>query len=90
MWEFIVWLLSGIANIIWLAGTSLIILAYYLTQTWKITPKDIMYTHINFAGSVLLLISLIFHFNLASFILEIIWIWISILWYYNYFNNKNK
>ena len=56
----------------------LIVLAYYLTQTEKIKPSDLIFTHINLAGSVSLLISLLVHFNLASFILEIVWISISL------------
>ena len=56
----------------------LIVLAYYLTQTEKIKPNDLIFTHINLAGSVSLLISLLVHFNLASFILEIVWISISL------------
>jgi hypothetical protein len=66
----------------------LIVLAYFLTQTEKIKPTELIFTHINLTGSVFLLISLLIDFNLASFILEIVWISISLYGYYKYFKNK--
>ncbi len=75
-------------DIIWMIWMFLIVLAYFLTQTEKIKPTELIFTHINLCWSVFLLISLLIHFNLASFILELVWISISIYWYYKYFNNK--
>lgn len=75
-------------DIIWMIWMFLIVLAYFLTQTEKIKPTELIFTHINLFWSVFLLISLLIHFNLASFILELVWISISIYWYYKYFKNK--
>lgn len=75
-------------NVIWIIWMFLIVLAYFLTQTEKIKPSQLIFTHINLTWSVFLLISLIIDFNLASFVLEIVWISISLYWYFKYFRNK--
>lgn len=80
--------LELIWDIVWLLWMFLIVLAYFLTQTEKIKPTELIFTHINFAWASCLLFSLTIHFNLASFILEIVWISISLYGYYKYFKNK--
>ena len=82
--------LSLFWNIIWIFWMIMIVFAYFLTQTEKIKPSDLVFTHINLTWSVALLISLLIHFNLASFILEIVWISISLYGYYKYFKNKKN
>jgi predicted membrane protein len=66
-------------------GTLLVVLAYYLLQLERTDPKGLAYNMINLAGAVLLLFSLCFHFNLASFVIEIFWIAASLigLWKYH-------
>jgi len=80
--------IDSLWNLIWIFWMILIVTAYGLTQTWRITPSDIEFTHINLLWSIFLLLSLLVHFNLSSFVLEIVWIWISIYWYISYFKKK--
>lgn len=75
-------------NIIWIIWMILIVVAYWLTQTEKIKPSDLMFTHINISWSICLVISLLIDFNLASFILEIVWISISLYGYFRYFTKN--
>jgi multisubunit Na+/H+ antiporter MnhB subunit len=64
-------------DFIGLIGVVLILISYGLLQLEKIDPKAMSYSMLNFIGAVLILISLIFSFNLASFIIEIAWLLIS-------------
>lgn len=66
-------------------GTLLVVLAYYLLQLERTDPKGLAYNMINLVGAILLLFSLCFHFNLASFVIEIFWIAASLigLWKYH-------
>jgi hypothetical protein len=62
-----------------LAGTFLVVLAYYLLQLERTHPESLSYNVINLVGAVLLLLSLSFKFNLASFVIELFWIGASLI-----------
>ena len=68
----------NITDIIGLLGVALILLAYGLLQLERINPKSVHYSAFNGIGAILILISLIYSFNLASFIIEIAWLVISV------------
>jgi predicted membrane protein len=75
------------------AGMLLIVIAYYNNQTGKMPTKSLRYSMINLIGSIWLLISLLKHFNLGSFLIEVFWILISIMGiikYWQALKNKNK
>ena len=69
-------------NITGIFGVSLIILAYLMLQIGKVKSDEVKYPLLNLIGAVLLLISLFRFWNLASVIIEIFWIAISLygLW----------
>lgn len=73
-----------IIDTIGMLGTLLVVLAYYLLQLERTDPKGLAYNMINLVGAVLLLISLWFHFNLASFVIEIFWIAASLIGLWKY------
>jgi hypothetical protein len=58
--------------------------AYFLLQNGKITPTGLPYLGANLAGSILLMISLLFHWNLPAFLLEAAWALISIYGIYKH------
>ena len=69
------------ANVIGILGSILIVGAY----AYNVYAKSVdayVYNGTNLLGAVLLTISLLVHFNLASLLLEIVWIAIAIggLW----------
>ena len=66
------------SNLIGLVGVGLVLLVYLLLQTNKISQKELSFSLFNTIGSMLILVSLCFHFNLASFVIEISWLLISI------------
>jgi len=66
-----------LANIVGVIGSILIVAAYAYTNIAAKTDM-LLYNIINLAGAGLLTISLLVHFNLASFLLEIVWSIIAI------------
>ena len=68
-----------ISDIIGMTGTALVVLAYYLLQLEKIDPKGLAYNLLNLFGASFLLFSLVFTFNLASFVIELFWIGASLI-----------
>ena len=69
-------------DIVGLIGVSLILITYGALTLEKIDPKGWRYSAGNGLGAVLILISLYYSFNLASFVIEIAWLAISLfgLW----------
>ncbi len=59
-------------------GVALIIVTYAAVQARKMEATHISYSLTNLFGAVMILISLLYNFNLASFVIEIFWILISI------------
>ena len=68
-----------IFDAIGMVGVILLIYAYYLLQMEKITIKEVKYSLLNALGSTLIIISLIFSFNLSSFMIESFWLLISLI-----------
>ena len=69
------------ANIIGILGSALIVSAYAYNIYAK-AKNAFIYNGTNLIGAILLTISLMVHFNLASLLLEIVWIIIAVsgLW----------
>ena len=78
------WLIDAVG----LTGTFLVVLAYYLLQLERIQPKSLSYNMINLVGAGLLLFSLCFQFNLASFVIEIFWIGASLIGLWRYWRRS--
>lgn len=68
-----------ISNSVGMLGTLLVVLAYFLLQLERVDPRGLAYNLINLIGASLLLFSLCFTFNLASFVIEIFWITASLI-----------
>jgi hypothetical protein len=60
-------------------GVVLIIVAYLLLQLEKLPSSSPRYSLLNAAGALLIIISLLFAFNLSAFIVEAFWFLISLL-----------
>ena len=60
-------------------GVVLIIVAYLLLQLEKLPSSSPRYSLLNAVGALLIIVSLIFAFNLSAFIVEVFWFLISLL-----------
>ena len=60
-------------------GVFLILASYLLVQLRKIDATALLYAISNGVGAALILYSLIYDFNLSAFVIEIVWILISVV-----------
>ena len=68
----------GFSDIIGLMGVSLLISTYGLLQFDGIDPKGFWYSFNNMIVAILVTISLIYNFNLASMVIEVFWFSLSL------------
>ena len=68
----------GVPDIVGLAGVACIVGAYFASQIGRMDVGRPLFPALNGVGALLILFSLYFTFNLASFVIEIIWLGISI------------
>ena len=66
------------AQISGMVGMAMVVYAYLALERGWLGQRDIRLYVVNLVGSVLLLLSLLIHFNLGSIIIEIFWISISL------------
>ncbi len=77
--------LSTIGHAIGMVGMACVAFAYFAVERNWLNNKNVKFYVINLIGAILLLVSLLIHFNLGSFVIEIFWIAISILGIINYY-----
>lgn len=59
-------------------GMLCIVLAYFLLQIGKYDIHSFSYQFLNLTGAIALILSLLVHFNLGSFLIEVFWIIITL------------
>ena len=59
-------------------GVLLMVIAYLLLQLEKMSSSGLSYLLLNAVGAVLVIISLVFRFNLSAFLMEAFWLLISL------------
>lgn len=69
-------------------GVLLITIDYLLLQLNRIGSNSLTYSLLNAVGASLIIVSLIFNFNLSAFIMEAIWVVISLFGLYRYFRSQ--
>ena len=74
--------LAGLSTWVGYIGALLIVLGYLLNQKRWLRSEDWRFPAINLLGSALVTVSLIFHFNAPSMLIELFWASISLygLW----------
>lgn len=78
------------ADTLGVLGALCVVVAYTLLQLEKTDPRSYTYNLINLAGAILLFVSLLINFNLGSFIIEIVWIVISVYGLYQTHRKNNE
>ncbi len=71
-------------------GVATIILTYILLQTERIKSESLSYSVLNAIGAGLIVFSLIYSFNFSAFIVESLWVLISLYGIGKYFFKKNR
>jgi len=60
-------------------GVLLIVIAYLLLQLDKLPSSALSFSLLNAAGSLLIMVSLVFKFNVSAFLIEVFWFLISLI-----------
>jgi hypothetical protein len=66
-------------NIVGNLGVVLIVGTYFLVQIGRMSAVRLPYITLNGLGALLILYSLWFDFNLSAFLIEVIWLLISLM-----------
>ena len=60
-------------------GVLLIVVAYLLLQLEKLPSSSLIFSMLNALGALLIILSLLFKFNLSAFLVEVFWFLISLI-----------
>lgn len=63
-------------------GVAVIIAVYFLLQLGRMNVQQLAFSLLNCIGASLILVSLVFEFNLAAFTIEAFWVLISLFGVY--------
>ena len=80
-------MLTFLPDLIGILGVIVIIVAYILLQLEKIDARGLLFSLLNTVGAFFIIVSLVYDWNLASFIMESTWMMVSLygIWkYYKY------
>lgn len=83
-------ILYCISDYVGIAGVVLLLVAYFLLSAGQWIADSFIYQFLNFISAWLILFSLCFHWNLSSVIIEIAWIFISLLGIYRVWKKQQK
>ena len=75
----------GIPDIIGLIGVTLLISTYALLQFDRIDPKGFWYSFNNMIVAILVTVSLLYNWNLASMVIEVFWFSLSVYGVYKFY-----
>lgn len=74
-----------LSDFIGLVGVTLLVITYGMLQTDRIDPKGLWYSFNNMIVAILVTVSLIYNFNLASMVIEVFWFSLSAYGLIKYF-----
>jgi hypothetical protein len=78
----------GISDVIGLIGVALLIVTYAMLQLDRIDPKGFWYSFNNMIVAILVTVSLLYSFNLASMVIEVFWFGLSVYGIWNYYRKR--
>ena len=70
------------------AGVVVLIVTYLMLQLNKISSDGLAYSLLNAIGASMIVVSLLYDFNLSALLMEVFWVLISLLGIYRYFRLK--
>ncbi|HET6979172.1 MAG TPA: hypothetical protein VFI24_22770 [Pyrinomonadaceae bacterium] len=69
-------------------GVVILMITYLMLQLNKLPSDGLLYSLLNAIGAGLIVISLLFNFNLSALLVEVFWVLISLVGIYRYFRLK--
>lgn len=80
-------MLTFLPDLIGILGVIVIIVAYMLLQLEKIDAKGLLFSLLNTIGALFIIVSLMYDWNLASFIMESTWMMVSLYGVWKYYKH---
>ncbi len=80
----------GWHDLLGIIGVVLVLATYMLLQLEKLSATSFLYSATNGLGASLILVSLIYEFNLSAFIIEAFWLLISTYGIVRYFSRNRS
>ncbi len=80
----------GWHDLLGIIGVVLVLATYMLLQLEKLSATSFLFSAANGLGASLILVSLIYEFNLSAFIIEAFWLLISIYGIVRYFSRNRS
>jgi uncharacterized membrane protein len=81
---------AQISDTVGIIGVILLLIAYYLLSTNRMSSQSLTYQLYNLIGAALIMYSLMFHWNTASVLIETAWIIISMIGIYRIRNTRKN
>jgi len=69
-------------------GVVVLMITYLMLQLNKLRSDELAYSLLNAIGASLIVISLLYDFNLSALLMEVFWVLISFVGIYRYFRQK--
>ena len=69
-------------------GVVVLMITYLMLQLNKLSSDSLAYSVLNAVGAGLIVVSLLFDFNLSALLMEVFWVLISFVGIYRYFRLK--
>jgi len=69
-------------------GVVVLVITYLMLQLNKLSSDGLAYSVLNALGASLIVVSLLFDFNLSALLMEVFWVLISFIGIYRYFRIK--
>jgi multidrug transporter EmrE-like cation transporter len=78
----------GLLDFVGNVGVVILIITYLMLQLNKLPSDGLAYSLLNAIGASLIVMSLLFDFNLSALLMEVFWVLISFVGIYRYFRLK--
>jgi len=78
----------GLLDLIGNIGVVILIITFLMLQLNKLPSDGLTYSLLNAIGASLIVVSLLFDFNLSALLMEVFWVLISFVGIYRYFRLK--
>lgn len=78
----------SLPDVVGLIGVTILIVTYAMLQFDRIDPKGFWYSFNNMVVAILVTVSLLYSFNLASMVIEVFWFSLSVYGIWNYYRKK--
>ena len=83
-------MLEDFPDVVGIFGVLLLLIAYGLLNTNKLSAHSIKYQVLNFSGAGGILFSLFFDWNTSAVVIEIAWMLISLIGIYNIIRKRKR